>query len=81
MASKVGKRPTPPMSTPPTTPPNGIRAKHIAVDSEDTRPTSGCGIRSKITAPRTGLMNPAATPDTATMATSSASGASNPKAR
>ena len=65
------------MSRPPRRPPNGISAKHIAVVSADTRPVSGAGIRSKMTAPRIGLMKPAAKPATTQVPTTSQSGESS----
>ena len=46
VASMATVRPQPLTSSPPSNPPSGIRAKHIAVVSEVTRPTSGEGIRS-----------------------------------
>ncbi len=52
------------MSTPPSSPPRGISAKHTEVDSELTRPTRCGGMRSKNTAPRIGLRKPEAKPPT-----------------
>src|SRR5690349_16097399 len=43
-------------------PPNGMSDQHSAVFSELTRPSSAFGIRSKITAPSTGLRKPEAHP-------------------
>ena len=62
--SIAGSRPTPATSRPPRRPPSGISAKHIAVLSDVTRPISGAGIRSKMTAPRIGLRKPDAKPPT-----------------
>ena len=45
--------------------------------SEVTRPISGAGIRSKITAPRIGLMNPAAKPPATQTASTDHSGRSS----
>jgi hypothetical protein len=61
--------PSRPTSTAPSTPPRGIRTKHIAVVSESTRPTSAGGIRSYCTAPRIGLRNPEKNPPTTQVAT------------
>jgi len=63
--SRAGDRPNPATRTPPTIPPNGMPAQLSDVFSELTRPTRCGGMRSKITAPMIGLMNPDAKPPTA----------------
>ncbi|GAA4373731.1 hypothetical protein GCM10023146_25600 [Nocardioides caricicola] len=79
MTSSAGDSPNPAIRRPPTIPPNGISAKHIAVVREVTRPTSGAGIRSKITAPRIGLMKPAAKPPATHTASTAQIGTSRAK--
>ena len=65
------------MRAPPTTPPNGISAQHSEVMSELTRPTRCAGIRSKITAPRIGLMKPVEKPPTTATVSTAARGTSS----
>ena len=72
-------RPNCPTSTPPSSPPNGISAKHIAPVSEVTRPMRGCGMRSNMTAPSTGLMNPEPNPETTANPSTTQSGMSKPR--
>src|SRR5215211_608436 len=48
--SSAGERPRPATASPPSTPPSGISDQQIAVLSDETRPSSGAGIRSRITA-------------------------------
>src|SRR5690349_1531391 len=62
-------------------PPKGISDQQIAVLSELTRPSSGSGIRSKITAPSTGLRKPDAHPPTTLVTRITHSGAPTAKTR
>src|SRR5690242_7930306 len=62
--TKLDPSPTYPTSRPPKTPPSGINDQASALLRAVTRPTSGLGIRSNWTAPRTGLRKPDVQPPT-----------------
>ena len=69
--------PRPATARPPRIPPSGISDQHRAVLSEETRPSSGAGIRSRITAPRIGLRKPDAAPATTVTARTAHTGDSS----
>ena len=75
--SRAGERPSPATASPPSTPPSGISDQQMAVLSDETRPSSGAGIRSRMTAPRIGLRKPDATPATKVTAKTAHSGDSS----
>ena len=62
ISSSAGDRPNAATATPPSSPPNGISDQLIARFIDVTRPIRGAGMRSKSTAPRTGLRKPDAHP-------------------
>ncbi len=78
ISSSAGESPRAATVTPPRMPPNGISDQLIARFIDVTRPMSGAGIRSKSTAPSTGLRKPAAQPPTTPTTRTAQSG--NPNA-